>query len=66
MGCKASRSRIGYCGMDLCHERQGANYNLGNLFFFLSFFVFLFSRERATRGGAEIDGDTESETGSRL
>ena len=40
----------------------------GCLFFCIYFFlnVYLFLRDRASGGGAEREGDTESEAGSRL
>ena len=38
------------------------------LFYFFSMFIYFWDRERQSmnRGGAEREGDTESETGSRL
>ena len=36
----------------------------GNFFFF--FFKFIFERQSTSSGGAEREGDTESEAGSRL
>ena len=36
------------------------------IFFFFNVYLFLRQRQSVNRGGAEREGDTESETGSRL
>ena len=54
--------------LDVVAQANQVTYFIFKKFLFSTFFIYFGDRERQSRngGGAEREGDTESETGSRL
>ena len=55
------------CALLLCHiSLENDVFSFFSLLIFFNVYLFLRQRQSVNRGGAEREGDTESETGSRL